>query len=177
MTEPFAWLPPPKPLGGEQHFEDFAIGDVFRAAPATLSEADIVDFARRYDPQPFHTDKAAATASQFGGLIASGIQVLAVSFASMIEAGFLKGGGMGSPGIDEVRWHKPVRPGDTIAMQARVTGIKPSTTRPDRGYVTILFEVWNQKRERVMSYRCVEIVGRRHPAAEAFDRAMDGVRP
>ena len=157
----FDWLPPAKPLGGDQYFEDFALGDVFRARPVTLTEDEIVEFARRYDPQVFHTDKAAAAKSQFGGLIASGIQVMAVSFATLIEAGFVKGGGMGSPGLDEVRWHKPVRPGDTIVMQARVTEIKLSATRADRGYVTLLFEVMNQKRERVMSYSCVEIVRRR----------------
>jgi acyl dehydratase len=157
----FDWLPPAKPIAGEQYFEDFALGDVFRAGPVSVSEAEIVEFARRYDPQPFHTDKAAAGKSQFGGLIASGMQVMAVSFASLIEAGFLKGGGMGSPGLDEVRWWKPMRPGDTIVMQARVIGTKPSTTRTDRGYVTLVFEVFNQKRERLMSYNCVEIVKRR----------------
>lgn len=157
----FDWLPPAKPFGAEQYFEDFALGDVFRAKPVSVSEAEIVEFARRYDPQPFHTDKAAAAKSQYGGLIASGIQVMAASFATLIEAGFVRGGGMGSPGLDEVRWWKPVRPGDTIVMQARVTETKPSTTRADRGYVTLLFEVLNQKRECVMSYSCVEIVRRR----------------
>lgn len=157
----FDWLPPSKPMGGAQYFEDFALGDVFRAKPVSVSEAEIVEFARRYDPQPFHTDKAVAAKSQFGGLIASGLQVMAVTFASMIEAGLLKGGGMGSPGLDEVRWWKPVRPGDLIVMQASVTAKKPSDTRTDRGYVTLLFEVFNQKRERVMSYSCVEIVKRR----------------
>lgn len=157
----FDWLPLAKAMGGEQYFEDFALGDIFRAKPVSVSEAEIVEFARRYDPQSFHTDKAAAAKSQFGGLIASGMQVMAVSFASMIEAGFLKGGGMGSPGLDEVRWHKPVRPGDAIVMQARVTEITSSATRADRGYVTLLFEVFNQKRERVMSYSCVEIIKRR----------------
>ena len=157
----FDWLPRAKPIAGEQYFEDFALGDVFRAKPVSVSEAEIVEFARRYDPQPFHTDKAAAAKSQFGGLIASGMQVMAVSFATLIEAGFLRGGGMGSPGLDEVRWHKPMRPGDTIVMQARVIEIKPSTTRADRGYVTLVFEVFNQKRERLMSYNCVEIVKRR----------------
>ena len=157
----FDWLPPAKPIAGEQYFEDFALGDVFRAQPVSVSETEIVEFARRYDPQPFHTDKAAAVRSQFGGLIASGMQVIAVTFASIIEAGLLKGGGMGSPGFDELRWWKPVRPGDMIVMQARVIEIKPSTTRADRGYVTLAFEVFNQKRERVMSYNCIEIVRRR----------------
>lgn len=162
--ETFEWLPPAKPFGRDQFFEDFALGDVFRAEPVSLTEAEIVEFARRYDPQPFHTDKAAAARSPFGGLIASGIQVMAASFASMIEAGFVRGGGMGSPGLDEVRWHQPTRPGDTIVMQARVTEIKNSGTRADRGYVTLVFEVFNQKRERVMSYSCVEIVRRRAAA-------------
>jgi acyl dehydratase len=159
--DPFDWLPPAKPFGREQYFEDFALGDVFRAKPLSLTEAEIVEFARRYDPQPFHTDKAAAAKSQFGGLIASGLQVMAATFASMIEAGFVRGGGMGSPGLDEVRWHKPTRAGDLIVMQARVTAIKMSGTRADRGYVTLAFEVFNQKRERVMSYSCIEIVKRR----------------
>jgi len=157
----FDWLPPAKAIAGEQYFEDFALGDVFRARPVSVSETEIVEFARRYDPQPFHTDKAAAAKSQFGGLVASGLHVMAVSFASLIEAGFLKGGGMGSPGLDEVRWWTPMRPGDTVVMQARVVAIKPSATRADRGYVTLVFEVFNQKRERVMSYSCVEILRRR----------------
>lgn len=169
--DPFDWLPAAKPMGGEQYFEDFAVGDVFRAKPVSLTESEIIDFAKRYDPQPFHTDKAAAAKSQFGGVIASGIQVMAVSFASMVESGFLKGGGMGSPGLDAVRWHKPTRPGDTLVMQARVTEIRDSETRADRGYVIVSFEVFNQKRERVMSYSCVEIIKRRTPAAAPVPKA------
>ncbi len=90
------------------------------------------------------------------------MQVMAVSFATLIEAGFVRGGGMGSPGLDEVRWWKPVRPGDTIVMQARVTEIKLFDPRaPTAAMSSSLFEVMNQKRERVMSYSCVEIVRRR----------------
>jgi acyl dehydratase len=150
-----------KPIEGEQYFEDFEIGDIFRAEPVAVSEADIVGFAKLYDPQVFHTDPEAAKASQYGGLIASGMQVMALGFRSMIDAGFLKGGGMGSPGLDTVRWHKPVRPGDTITMQATVKSIRESETRADRGYVTMLFETHNQKGECVMSYDCVEIMKRR----------------
>ena len=170
----FAWLPAAKPMGGEQYFEDFALGDVYRAKPVSLTESEIIDFAKRYDPQPFHTDKAAAAKSQFGGVIASGLQVMAITFGSMVEAGFLKGGGMGSPGLDEVRWHKPTRPGDTLVMQGRVTEIRNSETRADRGYVVVIFEVFNQKRERVMSYSCVEIIKRRVPAKGA---AVTGPAP
>jgi acyl dehydratase len=161
MHGEFAWLPPAKPFGDTQYFEDFALGDIFRGHVVPVTETEIVAFARRYDPQPFHLDPAAAASGPFGGLIASGFQVLAGAFAALIEAGFLRGGGMGSPGMDELRWHKPTRPGDRIIMQACVTAIKPSSTRPDRGYVTLAFEVWNQKRERVMSFSCVEILRRR----------------
>ncbi len=154
-------VPDVKPMGGDQFFEDFAIGERLRGTPVTLSEADILEFADRYDAQPFHIDPRAAVETHFGGLIASGIQVLAVTFGALIRAGFLKGGGMGSPGLDEVRWHKPVRPGDTIVMEAEVTAAKPSETRDDRGYVTLRFEVFNQRRECVMSYFCIEILRRR----------------
>jgi acyl dehydratase len=160
----FDWLPPSKPLGAEQYYEDFAIGDRFRGGAVTLSEQAIIAFARRYDAQAFHVDPAAAAATHFSGLIASGLQVMGETFAELIRAGFLKGGGMGSPGLDAVRWHHPVRPGDTIVMQAEVTALKPSSTRADRGYVTMRFEVFNQARHCVMSYDCVEILKRRAPA-------------
>jgi len=161
MSESFAWLPQAKPMGTAQFFEDFAIGDVFRGYPIRLTEDSIVAFARRYDPQAFHIDPTFAAGTHFGGLIASGLQVMAETLAAMIEAGFLRGGGMGSPGLDTVRWHKPGRPGDTLVMQARVTEIRASGSRDDRGYVTVAVEVVNQKREIVLTYSCVEILQRR----------------
>jgi acyl dehydratase len=154
-------LPPAKPFGPSQYFEDFAVGDVFRAAPVEFTAAEIVAFARLYDPQPFHIDKAAAERSQYRGLIASGMQVLALTFRALIDAGFVRGGGMGSPGLDEVRWIKPVRPGDRIVMQVTVLEARASETRPDRGYVTVRFDALNQRGETAMSYRCVEIVKKR----------------
>jgi acyl dehydratase len=134
------------------------------ASPVGFTEDGIVAFARRYDPQPFHTDPAAAARSQFGGLIASGIQVMAECFAALINDGFLAGTGMGSPGLDEVRWQRPVRPGDTLRMRCTVLERRTSSTRPDRGYVTVLFEAVNQRGEVAMSYRCLEIVRRRNGA-------------
>lgn len=151
----------PTRIDTPQYYEDLGIGDRFRAAPVRLDEADIVSFARLYDPQPFHVDPVAAKQSQFGGLIASGMQVMAVGFRSMIDIGFLNGGGMGSPGLDEVRWHRPVRPGDAITMQATVLEKRESATRADRGYVTMRFETYNQRDELVMSYLCVEILRKR----------------
>ncbi len=150
-----------KAFSDGQHYEDFQVGDIFMASPVAFSEDGIVAFAERYDPQPFHTDRAAAAQSQFGGLIASGMQVMAECFAALIRDGFLAGTGMGSPGLDEVRWQRPVRPGDSLRMRCTVLECRPSATRNDRGYVTVFFESLNQRDEVTMSYRCVEIVRRR----------------
>lgn len=153
-----------KDFADGQYFSDFQPGDVFVASPVRFTEEGIIAFAERYDPQPFHTDPRAAAESQFGGLIASGLQVMAECFAALIRDGFLAGTGMGSPGLDEVRWHRPVRPGDRVRMRCTVLERRPSSTRADRGYVTILFEALNERDEVVMSYRCIEIVRRRDDA-------------
>ena len=145
------------------YFEDFRVGDVFTTAAVTLDEDDIIDFARRFDPQPFHIDADAARQSIFAGLIASGWHVLCLTFAEVVRSGVLEGGGQGSPGIDELRWLKPVRPGDTLHTVMTVIDIRPSATRTDRGYVTVSFEVKNQGHETVTSYRAVEIMRRRPP--------------
>src|SRR5437660_8230341 len=100
-------------------FEDYRVGDEFLGEPVYFSEKEIVDFARRYDPQPFHIDPAAASTSPFGGLVASGIHSFAALWGGMMRAGFLNGRGIGAPGI-EIQWLKPVRPGDTLTMRARV---------------------------------------------------------
>ncbi len=145
----------------DRFYEDFAVGDTYRSDAVTMTESDIIDFALRYDPQPFHVDKPAAERSHFGGLIASGWHVSALSFRMFAQAGILKGGAMGSPGLDKLRWLKPVRPDDTIHAFARVTEKRESSSRADRGYVTLNFEVRNQDDETVMSYTVVEIIGRR----------------
>ncbi|MGE0734987.1 MAG: MaoC family dehydratase [Alphaproteobacteria bacterium] len=158
---------PPKRIQkivGDQYFEDFKIGDVFGTESHTFAEDEIVAFAKLYDPQSFHVDPVAAKSNQYGGIIASGWQVGCITFRKLIDSGFLRGGGMGSPGLDEVRWHKPVRPGDTVYLTASCTSVRPSNTRTDRGYADFLVEVWNQKDERVMSYKVVEILRRRSAA-------------
>jgi acyl dehydratase len=148
-----------------RYFEDYRVGDTISSAGVTLTEASIIDFATTYDPQPFHIDVVAAEESQFGGLIASGWQVIALSFRLLVDAGFLKGTGMGSPGLDELKWLRPVRPGDTIRCEATVISAKPSAKRDDRGYVTLDFSVFNQHGEVVATYRCPEIIRRRPPAS------------
>lgn len=131
-------------------FEDYRVGDEFCGEPVYFSEKEIVDFARRHDPQSFHIDQAAARSSPFGGLIASGIHSFAAAWGGMMRAGFLNGRGIGSPGID-IQWLKPVRPGNTLTMPTRVVETKISRSRPDRGFVSFQSSVTNQSEEEVMT--------------------------
>ena len=142
------------------YFEEFNVGDKFSSGGVTFTESEIVRFALQYDPQPFHIDVEAATNSQFKGLIASGFQTLALVFRMYIQEGMLKQG-MGSPGMDELRWLLPVRPGDTLHMEVEVLSTKASSSRTDRGYVEKLCTVVNQKSEKVLTVRVTQIIRRR----------------
>jgi len=145
-------------------FEDFTVGRQFRSRGATLSEAQILDFAWTYDPQPFHLDKEAAKDWGFGGLIASGFQTLAVAFRLYYQEKLITACSLGSPGFDELRWHRPVYPGDTLHVVVTVREQRPSSSKPDRGLVRKAFEVFNQKDELVMSFLAMQIL-KRKPAA------------
>jgi acyl dehydratase len=146
------------------YFEDFTIGRVFDSGTRQLSEQDILSFAREYDPQYFHTDPEAAKQSIFGGLIASGWQTVGVCMRLMCDSYLLESSSMGSPGVDAVRWVKPVYPGDTLRMRATVIAAKPSSSKPDRGIATMRCNIYNQKDELVMHMQSVQMMGRR-PAA------------
>lgn len=143
------------------YFEDFSVGESFRTAGVTLTEAGIIDYAMRYDPQPIHTDRIAAADSIYGGIIASGWHTVCATFRALIDAGFLRGGGMGSPGLTELRWIKPVRAGEGLEVTLTVVSSRPSRTRDDRGYVELDFAAINPAGETVMTYRVVEVVRRR----------------
>ena len=138
-------------------FEDYRVGDEFLGEPVQLSEKEIVDFARKYDPQSFHVDPAAAKASPYGGLIASGFHTAAAVWGGMLRAGFLGGRGVGAPGM-EVQWLKPVRPGDTLTMLARVVETRASRSKPDRGFVSIQSSITNQAGEEVMTLAFTEMI-------------------
>jgi acyl dehydratase len=145
----------------ELYFEDFRPGDEFRSVERTLSEREIVDFARSYDPQPFHVDPNTAKVTVFGGLIASGPQTIALTFRLFLETGTLAACSLGSPGLDEVRWRQPVRPGDTLRVVTRVVARRASKSKPDRGLVTLAYTTLNQRGETVLTMRCVQLVKRR----------------
>ena len=147
------------------YFEDFVAGRVFEGGKRQLTEQDIIGFAREYDPQYFHTDPEAAKKSIYGGLIASGWQTVGVCMRLMCDSYLLETACMGSPGMDEVRWLKPVFPGDTLRMSATVIAAKPSSSKPDRGMATMRWNIYNQKDELVMHMQGMQIMGRRPAVA------------
>ena len=145
----------------ELYFDDFEPGQVFHSKGVTLSESQILDFAMLYDPQPFHLDTEAAAEGPFGGLIASGFQTLAVAFRIFYQANVINACSMGSPGLDELRWLRPVRPGDTLKVTATVREKRPSKSKPDRGTVLMDYDVTNQHRESVMTFTAIHIFARK----------------
>ncbi|MDQ6648637.1 MAG: MaoC family dehydratase [Actinomycetota bacterium] len=118
-----------------RYFEDFAVGQVVELGTVSPTEEQIVAFARQYDPQPFHVDPQAATSSVYGGLIASGWHTGALYMRLYVEAILLDAASHGSPGLDEIRWLRPVRPGDLLHATFSVLETRPSSRRPDRGSV------------------------------------------
>ena len=143
------------------YFDDLPKGYSFETAARTLSEDDIIGFARQWDPLPFHIDPEAARASPYGGLIASGFHSLLTAYALTLETNVWNEAAMGSPGIDSLRWIRPVRPGDTLRVRIVVTSSTPSQSRSDRGRTGFQHTVLNQNDEVVMTYHCVSILARR----------------
>jgi acyl dehydratase len=143
------------------YFEDFEIGQRFRSRGVTFTESDIIDFALRYDPQPFHIDKVAAETGPYEGLIASGFQTLVMTFRMILQENLIFAASMGSPGIDELRWLRPVRPGDTVHMEMRIEDKRESRSKPDRGILTCAYTGYNQHGEPVISFSATQIFRRR----------------
>ena len=143
------------------YFEDFYVGRKFESPAVTVSESEMLDFAGRFDPQPFHLDKAAAERTQFGGLIASGFHTLSVSFGLFFRLRVVEHANLGSPGLEEVRWLKPMRPGDSVHITAEVTALRPSQSKPDRGVVWMRHDTYNQHGELIMTVNCMHMLCRR----------------
>lgn len=144
-----------------RYLDDLQPGERFCTGGVTLTEAEIIDFAWRYDPQPFHLDTGAAEQSPYGGLIASGFQSLALCFRLFIQTGVLAQSSLGSPGIDELRWLAPVRPGDTLHCEVEVLETRPSSSKPDRGISRLRYAAVNQRGETVMTFVIAHLLRRR----------------
>ncbi|MEX0285237.1 MAG: MaoC family dehydratase [Paracoccaceae bacterium] len=145
------------------YFDDLPVGTQFETGTRTLSADEIIAFAEDYDPQPFHLDPEAAKQTIYGGLIASGVQTMGVALRLVIESGVWADSSMGSPGLDEVRFILPVRPGDTLRVTGEIVHSAPSKSRPDRGRTRIHYDVYNQKDERVMSWKAIQLLKRKTP--------------
>jgi acyl dehydratase len=148
-------------MADEGWFDDFHPGQRFSTAAEFIGEAEITEFAARFDPQALHTDSARAAAGPYGGLIASGFHTLAASFALFVRAGIVAPHNLGSPGLEEVRWLKPLRPGDSIRQEIEVLDCRASQSRPDRGVVTMRHDTYNQRGELIMMATCLHMLARR----------------
>jgi acyl dehydratase len=142
-------------------WEDFKIGERAEMGSHTFSEEEIVAFAKQFDPQPFHTDPQAARATPFGGLIASGWHTCAVGMRLMVEQYIGRTASLGSPGIEDIRWLKPVRPGDTLTYSRTVTESRASTSRAGVGLVKHRWEAVNQAGETVLTMEGWGMFGRK----------------
>lgn len=148
---------------GDRYFDDFQVGDRFASRGITVSESQILDFALLYDPQPFHLDNEAAAETPFGGLIASGFHTLSLAFRAFYDADVIKHCSLGSPGLDELRWLKPVRPGDTLRTEGVVKSTRASKSQPDRGILHMDYQVKIHTGDVVMTFTAIHLL-RRRPA-------------
>lgn len=142
----------------ERYFEDYEVGCVYEFGSIAVEEAEIIEFARRFDPQLFHTDPEGAKATTYGGLIASGWHTSALMMRLLVDHYLPSAASLGSPGVDELRWIRPVRPGDQLAVRVTVMEAKRSQSKPDRGIIKSLVEVINGDRETVMSMKGINIL-------------------
>lgn len=144
-----------------RYFEDFAPGQVLELGSRTISRESMLAFAREFDPQPFHVDEDAARRSIYGGLLASGWHTGSLMMRILCDGLLHDTASLGSPGIDELRWLKPVRPGDTLSVRMTVLEALPSRSKPDRGLIRSLTEMRNQHGEVVLTVRGLSLLGRR----------------
>jgi acyl dehydratase len=145
-----------------RYFEDFQVGEeIDLGLTPVFTEESIITFARRYDPQPFHLDPVQAKASIFGGLVASGWQTVSEYMRLLVQGVLNQSPSMGSPGVDEVRWPAPVRPGDVLHGRLTVAALRQSASRPTMGIVSWTGEARNQRGEPVLTMRWVNFIGRR----------------
>ncbi|MDB5581114.1 MAG: MaoC-like protein [Bradyrhizobium sp.] len=142
------------------YWEDLVPGEAVGIGSYTVGADEIITFAKQFDPQPFHVDPEAAKGSIFGGLIASGWHTCGIAMRLMCDAYLNETASLGSPGLEEIRWLKPVRPGDTLRGTRTIEESRP-TSKPDRGLVLTRWDMYNQKDEHVLMMRGYGLFGRR----------------
>ncbi len=147
------------------YFEDFTPGRVFKSEPRPVPRDEIVEFAREFDPQPFHLDEEAARKTMFGGLAASGWHSCCIMMRLIADSFLLNASAMGSGGIDQVRWLVPIRPDDVVTLHSTVLETRASQSRPDRGFVKFTFELFNQAGVKVATMAAPLMLAKRNAGA------------
>jgi acyl dehydratase len=145
----------------QRYFEDYVPGSVYEFGARPVGEEEIIEYARKYDPQIFHIDPDSARRSPFGGVVASGWHTAGMAMRLLVDNYLPHGASAGSPGVDELRWHKPVRPGDVLSVRVTILEARPSKTKYDRGIIRTHVEVLNQRREVVTSWKGMAMMLRR----------------
>jgi acyl dehydratase len=153
----------PAPID-DRYFEDYVTGAVYEYGYITVTEAEILEFAQSYDPQPIHVDREFAAAGPFGGLIASGWHTSAIMMRMFADHCLSRVASLASPGIDELRWPAPVRPGDSLRLRATIVEARRSRSKPDRGLVRTRAELINDRAEIVLHLTAMNLIKARHPA-------------
>jgi len=149
----------------QRFFEDIKADQVYEFGTITVSEKDIIDFARQFDPQDFHLDPAKAASSLFGGIVASGWHTTAVVMRLYVDHYLSHVANLGSPGVEDIRWPNPLRPGDILRIRVTILEARPSRSKPDRGIVRVRVEAINQTDNLVLSMIGVSFVGRRQESS------------
>ena len=142
----------------DRYLEDFVEGAVHELGPITITEDEIMRFGKQFDPQLFHTDPVAARDTVYGGLIASGWHTCGLFMRLFVEHYLPGPASLGSPGVDELRWLKPVRPGDELTLRITVHKVKPSRSKPDRGVLFSFCEMVNQDRDVVATMMAMNLI-------------------
>ena len=152
-------------MSSARYFDDFRVGERFESAGLTITESAIVDFAVQWDPQPFHIDaEYARSEGNFDGLIASGLHTMCATLRLWIADRIFAACTIGSPGLDETRFLRPVRPGDTLRVVTELREMRPSASKPDRGWVLVGHTTLNQRSEVVMTMNA-RVILRKRPGA------------
>jgi acyl dehydratase len=151
----------------EQYLEDFFVGRVFNSSRIKVEKDDVIEFGKRFDPQPYHVDEVAARDTVFRGLAASGWHTAAMTMRILVDGEFRPAGGIIGVGFDELSWPRPVRPGDELHAKSEVLDVRPSKSRPDRGLIRVKTTTFNQNDEVVQVYTGNLIVPRRSTGGQS----------
>lgn len=142
----------------DRYFEDYVPGAVYEYGHATVSEAEIISFARQFDPQPMHIDPGLAVGGPFGGLIASGWHTAAIAMRMIVDHFLSRVASIASPGIDELRWPAPLRPGDSVRLRITIVEARRSRSKPDRGLIRTHSELINQDDQTVLTLSAMNLI-------------------